>query len=247
MKLKVINSSSAGNCYLLESSDGEVLMIECGVRFDKIKKALGFNLDKVACCLITHSHKDHCSSVNELLKSGIKVFASGDELNAMGVLGHHNAKAITGGEKYFVGSFGFQAYDVVHDTPDPIGFLIVHHECGVVLFLTDTIYSPYTFKGLNNLIIEANYCEDILEERFVAGSTVKHVRDRVIESHLSIQNCITLLRANDLSRVNNIVLIHLSDNHSDAVRFEKEIRDLTGKNVFVADTGMEIMFNKTAF
>ena len=56
-----------------------------------------------------------------------------------------------------------------------------------------------------------------------------------------------ILKANDISKVNNIVLIHLSDDNSDAARFEKEIRDLTGKNVHVADEGMEIDFNVTPF
>ena len=38
MQLHVLNSGSKGNCYLLRSLTGEVLIIECGVRFDTIKK-----------------------------------------------------------------------------------------------------------------------------------------------------------------------------------------------------------------
>jgi hypothetical protein len=55
------------------------------------------------------------------------------------------------------------------------------------------------------------------------------------------------LRANDLTGVNNIVLIHLSDSNSDAPRFQKEVRELTGKTVWVAEAGLEINFDKEPF
>src|ERR1041385_4951135 len=127
-------------------------------------------------------------------------------------------------------------------------YLIKHQECGVVLFLTDTVYSPFVFKGLNNIIVEANYCDEILEEKRQAGYTIEMLRDRVIESHMSLKNCKDLLAANDLSQVNNIVLIHLSDSHSHETRFKKEVEALTGKVVHVADKGMVIEnFEKTPF
>ena len=50
----------------------------------------------------------------------------------------------------------------------------------------------------------------------------------------------------NLSKVNNIVLIHLSNRNSDAVKFQKEIAATTGKNVYIADKGMVIEFNKSA-
>jgi len=56
-----------------------------------------------------------------------------------------------------------------------------------------------------------------------------------------------MLSANDLSQVNNIVLIHLSDSNSDEIQFQNEVSELTGKNVTVASNGMTINFNKTPF
>lgn len=56
-----------------------------------------------------------------------------------------------------------------------------------------------------------------------------------------------MLAANDLSQVNNIVLIHLSDSNSDEKQFQKEVSELTRKNVTVASNGIEIQFNKTPF
>ena len=39
MKLKILGSSSNGNCYVLETRN-ESLIIECGVRLSRIKRAL---------------------------------------------------------------------------------------------------------------------------------------------------------------------------------------------------------------
>jgi len=57
----------------------------------------------------------------------------------------------------------------------------------------------------------------------------------------------TMLLANDLSKVNNIVLLHLSDGNSHAVNFQNEIHSLTGKTVTIADKGMALEFNKEPF
>jgi uncharacterized surface protein with fasciclin (FAS1) repeats len=64
---------------------------------------------------------------------------------------------------------------------------------------------------------------------------------------MSLDTCKRTLKANDLSQVNNIVLIHLSDGNSDAARFKREVQEVTGKTVWIADAGMEIPFNRTPF
>lgn len=58
MKLKVIGSGSSGNCYILES-DNEALVIEAGLPFMEVKKALNFNIMKIKAVIITHIHSDH--------------------------------------------------------------------------------------------------------------------------------------------------------------------------------------------
>ena len=58
MKLKVLGSSSSGNCYILES-DTEALIIEAGLPFMEVKKALNFNVRKIVGVVVSHSHGDH--------------------------------------------------------------------------------------------------------------------------------------------------------------------------------------------
>ncbi|MEO8824095.1 MAG: MBL fold metallo-hydrolase [Ginsengibacter sp.] len=248
MRLKIINSNSSGNAYILQPDEGKSLLIECGVQFDKIQKALNFNLKNVAACLVTHEHGDHAKSIKEVMAKGINVIASHGTHEECGTLGNHRASIISSGETVYVDKYKIKAFDTKHDVKEPLGFLINHPESGNILFLTDSYYCEYTFKNLNNIIVEANYCQTILDRRLVTGTSPKFLRDRVIESHMSLQTCKELLQANDLSQVNNIVLIHLSDGNSDVKRFKKEVEEATGKMVFVAEAGMVIEnFNKTAF
>lgn len=247
MKLKVINSNSKGNAYILEN-DKEALLIECGVNFKKIKKALNFDVSKVVGCLVTHEHLDHCKSVIDVMKSGIGVYASPGTFSKIDFSGYiHRINHLIPKITVKIGNFTILPFDVKHDAKEPLGFLINHPETSNVLFLTDTYYSPYTFKNLNNIIIEANYSDEILEKKANSGSLHGLIRNRVLTSHLSIETCKKLLLANDLSKVNNIVLIHLSDGNSDEKDFIKQIKSATNKNVSVANAGMEIEFNKTPF
>lgn len=244
MILKILSSNSSGNCYVLQASNGQILLIECGVHISKIKKAIGFMPAKVAGCILTHEHMDHAKSIKQLLSFGVNVWASAGTHTACGSASHHRARVLVSGISQKVGDFEVIGFDVQHDVAEPFGFLVRHHECGTVLFLTDTYYSGYTFKGLDNIIIEANYCQEIIDARVESGDNPKFLRDRVLQSHQSLQTCLKTLAANDLSRVNNIVLIHLSDGNSDEEKFKREVQRATGKIVHVAVPGMVINFSK---
>lgn len=246
MKLKIIGTGSKGNCYLLET-EKEILIIEAGVNVSEIKKALNFDLSKVVGCIVTHEHMDHSKSIWDVMKLGIDVYASSGTLKARFVDTQSRAKEVVSKQTFKFGNFKIMAFDVKHDAAEPLGFLIEHPECGRVLFLTDTYYCSYLFPNLNNIIIEANYSKEIIDRKFGAESGKEFLRNRILKSHFSLANCKDMLSANDLSKVNNIVLIHLSDSNSDEIQFQKEVAELTGKNVTVANNGMEINFNKTPF
>jgi phosphoribosyl 1,2-cyclic phosphodiesterase len=247
MKLKVISTGSIGNAYILDNGN-EALLIECGVNIMDIKKALNFDLSKVVGCLVTHEHNDHAKAINEVMKLGISVYAS---RGTFGKTGHsiksHKQNEIVSKQNFRIGNFKIMAFDVQHDAAEPLGFLIEHPDCGKALFLTDTNYCKYTFPGLNNIIIEANFSKEIIDRKFGADSGKEFLRDRILRSHFSLDNCKDMLAANDLTAVNNIVLIHLSDSNSNEKQFVKEVYDLTGKNVTAAVKGLHIDFHKTPF
>jgi phosphoribosyl 1,2-cyclic phosphodiesterase len=239
MQLKVINTGSKGNAYLLET-EKEALLIECGVNFSEIKKAIDFKVSKIVACIVTHEHLDHFKGANDVMKNGIDIFATQKTLDS-NTIKNIRKMPIEKQVTYKAGGFKFLAFGVKHDAADPVGYLIQHEECGQVLFLTDTFYCEYQFPGLNNIIIEANYSEKLISDKN------EFLRNRVLRSHFSLENCIGLLKANDLSKVNNIVVIHLSDTNSNETMFKTEIEKETNKNVTVASAGTNIEFNKRVF
>jgi phosphoribosyl 1,2-cyclic phosphodiesterase len=246
MKLKVIGTGSKGNAYILSNGD-EALLIEAGVNIKEIKQALDFDYSKVVGCIVSHEHLDHCKSANDLMRLGIDVYTGAKTHQKINGDVIHKAMPIASRETIKLGNFKIMAFDVKHDAVEPLGFLIEHPDCGKVLFLTDTYYCKYTFPGLNNIIIEANYSKEIIDKKFGPDSDKEFLRNRILKSHFSLANCKDMLKANDLRQVNNIVLIHLSDSNSDEKQFVKEVTELTYKNVCAAVNGMEIDFKKTPF
>lgn len=249
MKLKVIQTGSAGNSYLLRSRSGETLIIEAGVNIKSIKNALDFDFENVAGCLITHEHLDHSRSAKEVLTAGIDVWALEVTHEAIGTVDNHRAKSfmfVNGSPiPQDIGSFKIVPFLMKHDVPC-LGFLIHHSECGLTAFITDSFYCPYTFKGLNNIIVEANYSKEIIKKKF-ENSDYMFLHNRILKSHMSIETCVDFLKANDLTNVNNIVLIHLSDANSDEELFIDKVIEATGRTPQIAYNGLEIEFNKTPF
>lgn len=243
MELKVIGTGSKGNAYLLENEQ-EALLIECGVNFKAIKQALNFNLSKVVGCILTHEHGDHAKSIKEVMNAGVNVSATEGTHAACGTTMHHRAYMMIPGPTYHLGNFKVKPFKIEHDAAEPCGFLINHPETGNVLFLTDTMYSHYTFRNLHNIIIEANYSHEVIRVKL---DDKEFLKNRVMQSHMSLDTCIEFLRKNDLSKVNNVVLIHLSDGNSDEVLFRAEVTKATGKTVTVADNGLVMELNKTPF
>jgi phosphoribosyl 1,2-cyclic phosphodiesterase len=244
MKLKVLGSSSKGNLYIMES-ESQVLLIEAGIRLSEVKKAIGFDVSKIVGCLVSHEHGDHAAYINDFTKATIDVYCSRGTAINFNV--HHRLHKIYAGSLVQIGEFKVLPFDVRHDAAEPFGFLINHPESGNILFLTDSFYSEFTFKDLNNIILEVNYDKEILEANIQSGRLNKKIKNRIITSHMSLDTAKELLAANDLTKVNNIILIHLSDGNSNAVSFKREIEQAIGKTVTVADCGTEILLNKTPF
>ena len=243
MTVKIVGSGSSGNCYILEN-DKEALIIELGVRFEEVKKAVKYNLQKIVGCIVTHEHGDHAKYMAAAASSGLNVYATHGTIEAVGIKSHRLI-SIDEMKRFELGNFKILPFSVKHDAAQPVGFIIKHDETGNVLFITDTWYVPHRFENIHNIMIEANYCTDIINEKLKTNK--KFLRDRVIQSHMSIDTCIGLLKANDISKVNNIILIHLSDSNSNEVEFKEKVTAATGKNVLVACNGMNIPLNKQPF
>lgn len=229
-----LSSGSSGNCYRL--SDGSTpILLECGISFREIKKKLKFKTSEIAACLISHEHGDHAKAVKDVLKAGIDCYMSEGTRTALGVSGHR-VHVIQAKKQFQVGTWIIVPFETKHDAEEPLGFLLYSLATGAkVLFATDTRYIHNQFgSGLTHIMVEANYAIDIIDKNVANGIVPKSLRDRILYSHFELQSVKDFLKANDLSKVEEIWLLHLSDDNSDAERFKKEIEELTGKPVYIA-------------
>jgi phosphoribosyl 1,2-cyclic phosphodiesterase len=231
IEITALASSSKGNCYHI--TDGSTpILLECGIRFKDIQKQLNFKTSDLEGCLVTHEHKDHCAGLQDVLKAGINCYMSVGTAEAIGIK-HHRIKTVEAKKQFTIGTWTILPFDVQHDVSEPYGFLLMNKQGEKLLFATDTYYIRYRFLGLTHIMIECNYSLKILNENIASGRVPKVMKQRLLRSHFSLENVKDFLRANDLSKVQEIWLLHLSDNNSDARLFKQEIMELTGKMVYV--------------
>jgi phosphoribosyl 1,2-cyclic phosphodiesterase len=231
MDIQVLGSGSKGNCYRI--SDGRTpLLLECGLGFQDIRRRLNFQTSTLEGCLITHEHGDHAKAVKDIMKAGIDCYLSKGTKEALAVEGHR-LKIVEARKQFSIGTWTILPFETEHDCAEPLGFLLGSGN-EKLLYVTDSYYCKYNFHGMTHIMIECNYCPDILSAHVEEGRVPENFKNRLLKSHFSLPNVKDFLRANDLSRVQEIWLIHLSDFNSDADRFKREISELTGKVVYIA-------------
>lgn len=232
IEITPIASGSRGNCYRV--SDGSTpLLLECGIPFREIQKGLHFRVSEVAVCLVSHEHQDHCRAVKDLMKAGIDCYMSRGTAEALGISGHR-LHIIKAKQQFRIGTWTILPFETQHDAAEPLGFLLANQYGEKLLYATDTFYIRYRFKALTHLMLECNYSLDILKANVEAGAVDVSLKNRILKSHMSLETLKGFLKANDLSRVEQIWLLHLSDGNSDADRFKREVQELTGKPVYIA-------------
>lgn len=231
--IKTLATGSSGNAYHI--SDGQTeLLLECGIKFKDIQKATGFKTRHIKGCLLTHEHKDHSGGLKDVIRNGIDVYMSKGTAEAENVLNHHRVKVIEKFKDFRIGSWLIKPFDIEHDAAEPLGFFLQSDNGNRLLFITDSYYVKYRFPKLTHIMIECNYDLELLEHNIEIGRTPAFLRNRLLKSHFSLENVKDFLKANDLSSVEEIHLLHLSDSNSDEERFKREIQELTGKIVYVA-------------
>jgi phosphoribosyl 1,2-cyclic phosphodiesterase len=176
---------------------------------------------------------DHSKAVKDIMRAGIDCYMSRGTAEALGISGHR-LNIIKAKQQFRIGTWAILPFETQHDAAEPLGFLLANQDGEKCLYLSDTMYCKYRFHGLTHVAIECNYSLDILKRNVEAGAVPKELKGRILKSHFSLENVKDFLRANDLSKVQEIWLIHLSDNNSDAQRFKREIQSLTGKPIYIA-------------
>lgn len=240
MKLKVLGSGSSGNCYILEN-ENEALIIEAGLPFMEVKKALDFNVIKIKAVLITHEHGDHRKYWFEYVRAGIPVFEP-FKLDGSSIKLFDNSQFRV---------MAFENRDKsgrwLHNNGDGsecpcFGFYITHPEMGSLVYATDTEYVKWRFKDVNHIMVEANY-----DMQFVNREEPNY--EHRLRGHMSLPTALDFISTNDNPAFRNVVLIHLSDKSADSALFKQKTEETIkyGADVYVAERGLEVDMNLCPF
>lgn len=232
IEITSLASGSQGNCYRV--SDGRTpILLECGIPYRDIRRKFKFRMAEFAACLVSHEHQDHCKSVKDVLRAGIDCYMSAGTVEALGISGHR-INIIKAKQQFRIGTWTILPFETQHDAAEPLGFLMANQTGEKLLYATDTYYIRYKFHGLTHIMVECNYSLDILKRNVEAGAVPKELKSRILKSHFSLENVKKFLQANDLSKVQEIWLLHLSEQNSCEKRFKEEVQKITGKPTYIA-------------
>lgn len=226
MKIEVIASGSSGNCYKVSNED-TTLLIECGIPYKKIQKALNFKTTDIDGVLVSHEHGDHSKACKDLIKSGVDLYMTKGTKEAL-KLDSHRVKTFRQWSMYLdveIGSFIIKPFRTIHDAKEPVGFVIYDSiSKEELVFITDTQYSIYNFSP-DYFMLEVNYVTESINK---SESINPDLRARIKKTHMSLDTAINLLERSDLSNLKKVYVIHLSDLNSDAELIKERLQELTG-------------------
>lgn len=242
MLLKCAGTGSKGNSYALIADSGEILLIECGVKWSETIKMIDYQTSKVAGCVASHAHSDHLRSYKDCMRYGIAIYTNDETAEHFETIS--GEKMIGKPERipFEVGSYRVTPFYLPHDNTPNFGFLIdFPDDAGRLLYATDFEYLPYTFKSLkiNYFLLECNHQADLVDR-----SEAKY--EHSLRGHSELETVKEIVRVNKTPDMRNVILCHLSDGWSDQETMQKEVQSVAGKwvNVAVAHAGDEYVLSK---
>lgn len=223
-------SGSKGNLYQL-SAGKTSLLLDPGVPIAQIKKALNFKLSNISGCLLSHSHQDHSCAAKDIMEAGIDLFCSRETSDALALSGHR-LHVIQAMQQFKIGSWAVRPFLIPHDVEN-FGFLLQNGR-DKLAYLIDSAYCPYKFRGLTYIAIGINYQKEILRENVRSCRLDPALARRIMQNHMSLATALNFFRAQDISRVKEVHILHVSSQNADKEQVKEIVQKATGKLVLTA-------------
>ena len=222
--LCVLASGSSGNCSVLRTAEGRLVLIDAGIspkRTAAALAAIGCSLYDVAAIVLTHLDHDHfyaswASAIPNRLANEARVWVHASHANERALAPLHESDRLCTFERDSfapVETTTFSSRLASHDAEGVATFRIEAkgpHGTGELAYLTDLGAVPNALldfhSGVGVLAIESNYCPrlqirserpDFLKRRIMGGA-----------GHLSNQQCLAATEA--IAPENHSVFLHLS-------------------------------------
>lgn len=216
----LLGSGSSGNAALV-ASDSTRILIDNGFSLKQLKArmaAVGESVGGLNAVFVTHEHADHVRGVGVLARAlNIPVFmtAGTRELLPLTTGEIPNVVIFEAGDRMRIRDLEVASFSVPHDAADPVSFTVSCNGCKVG-FATDFGKPSQLIKtrlaGANALVIESNYCPDMLRMGHYPPQVQQRIRSRI--GHLSNQDMCSLLDSLWHEALRTVVLMHISENNN---------------------------------
>lgn len=218
LDVTILASGSAGNAALVRCGETRIL-VDAGLSARQLclrLESAGVAPDSLAGIVLTHEHGDHTSALRVMTaKYDIPIYANrmtAAALEAHEPPGRRRWQYFANGAEFSIGEITLEPFQVPHDAADPVGFVIRN---GTASFgvLTDLGYATQTvidrLRGVQSLLIETNYDEDLLQRDTKRPWSVKQ---RISSRHGHLSNVAAAAIAGEFanSPLKQIVVGHLS-------------------------------------
>ena len=250
MLLKCAGTGSKGNSYALLADSGEILLIECGVKWSEIMKMIDYQTSKVVGCIASHAHLDHLRSYKDCIHYGIPIYTNDETAEHFETIS--GEKMIGKPERipFEVGAFRIIPFYLPHTTRDKdtsalipcpnFGYLIQSGD-EKLLYMTDWEYCSYIFKRqrINYMVLECNHMDNLMD-----SSSANYIHS--IKGHSSLSVVKSFVEVNKTPDLRNIILCHLSSENADPETMQKEVQSVAGKwvRVEIAKKGFQCELSK---
>jgi phosphoribosyl 1,2-cyclic phosphodiesterase len=227
-EVTILASSSSGNAALVRS-ESVTLLVDAGLSARQLTERLtqcDVSPSEISGILITHEHSDHVKGLPQWCKlHGTPIYCNRHTASLLRekMNFHQQWNIFESGSSFSLNDLSVQSFSIPHDAVDPVGFVL--REKGVSFgFATDLGYATRlvidALQGLDGLLLEANYDEQLLQQDSKRPWAVKQ-RIASRHGHLSNNAAAELLQQLLHEKLQHVALGHLSaDCNKEALALE---------------------------
>lgn len=238
LRFASLGSGSRGNATLVEWAHG-TLMIDCGFAVRETEQRLR-RLGKTPACikaiLVTHEHSDHIKGVAAFSRRhAVPVYMTSGTWHSRNFGDLPDLRLIQAYAPFEIFGLSIIPVAVPHDAREPSQFVFEHQgrRLGVLTDLGSiTPHVEDNFHNVDAMVLEANHDPVML----ASGSYPPSLKQRVGGSwgHLSNQQAAGFLHRMDCSRLQHLVVAHISQKNNrvdlaqaEMATFANQIKQIT--------------------
>lgn len=220
MRFASLGSGSKGNGTLIEQGE-TTLLVDCGFSLKQTEQRLQRlerSIEDLDAILVTHEHSDHLNGVRRLShKAGIPVWMSaGTAREAERRDGlFETVRIVCGHEPFSIGEIEVAPYHVPHDAQEPLQYTFSNGQHRIGLLTDVGEVTPHIERQLNGcdaLLLECNHDLELLAAGPYPPSLKQRVAGRL--GHLNNGQAAALLAQIDTSKLQHLVMMHLSEQNN---------------------------------